>query len=85
MAAGFRARRFHADQARELANKAIREPDRAEAWSIRMEVCTENLNRSVAVMKFAQRACELMTPDRSTGRETGVSYPCLETDAFGRR
>src|SRR5258706_4181095 len=37
MAAGFRARRFHADHARELANKAIREPDRAEAWSIRME------------------------------------------------
>src|SRR5258706_9662661 len=37
MAAGFRARRFHADHARELANKAIREPDRAGAWSIRME------------------------------------------------
>ncbi len=37
MAAGFRARRFHADHARELANKAIREPDRAEAWSMRME------------------------------------------------
>jgi hypothetical protein len=32
-----RGAKIHADGAREAARKAVREPDRAEAWSIRME------------------------------------------------